>query len=155
MLSNDFKSNYQFIFRPHPNQDKKILENLKNYEKKFNKKKQITIDYAESSIFNSLKHCSHHITAFSSTAIEASLININSAVFGQEANEIYKFYLKKRYIKFISTYSEFLKWINSKNKKLKKKAFYDKLYCFQNKKYELLELINNTYENLELKQFTF
>ena len=107
LLSNDFKSNYQFIFRPHPNQDKKILENLKNYVRKFNKKKQITIDYAESSIFNSLKHCSHHITAFSSTAIEASLININSAVFGQEANEIYKFYLKKRYIKFISTYSEF------------------------------------------------
>ena len=126
LLSKEFKKNDQFIFRPHPNQNLQIIENLKKYIIKINKENQITISDSESSFFHLLKNCTHHITAFSSTAIEASIMNINSAVFGQEANEIYEFYLKKRYIKIISNFSEFLKWINSKNKKLKKKVLYDK-----------------------------
>ncbi len=118
--SDTFKKDI-FIFRFHPN-DLSNKDEVKNFINNHKKQSQLKIDTGEFYIFDALNYCTHHITAWSTTALEASYFKKNSAVFGQDAKVVFKKYIKKNYIKWLNgSNKSLIKWI-SKNRYSKQKA---------------------------------
>ena len=118
-LNSSYFKNNLFIFRSHPNdiETKNLLYEFVNNHKK---KDQIEIDNGEYNILDSLNRCTHHLTAFSSSAIEANYLKKNSAVFGEDSKLIFGNYIKKNSIIWLDgKYSNFIKWANKKNTKIR------------------------------------
>ena len=138
LSSIDFKDNL-FIFRIHPN-DKSSKKELFDFVKKHKKHKQIIIDLSENNFLDAVEGCTHHITAFSSTAIEAAYLNKKSSVFGEDSKLLYNEYIKSNYLQYLKgDYLNFIKWINLKNKKKRNfvnnqlfyaKPTYDKIFKY-------------------------
>jgi len=116
-IQNYLKSKYfrndLFIFRFHPNSlifKKEIETFVKNHKKK----SQLKIDYGEYYILDALTDCTHHITAWSTTALEASYLGKNSAVFGQDSKIVFGHYIKKKFIKWLDGSNQnFIKWAST------------------------------------------
>ena len=73
---------------------------------------------SENNFLDAVEGCTHHITAFSSTAIEAAYLNKKSAVFGEDSKLVFNEYIKSNYLQYLKgDYLNFIKWINLKNKK--------------------------------------
>ena len=112
-LNSKYFKNDLFIFRFHPNSliYKKEIENfIKNHKNK----SQLKIDYGEYYILDALTSCTHHITAWSTTALEASYLGKNSAVFGQDSKIVFGHYIKKKFIKWLDgSNQKFIKWAST------------------------------------------
>ena len=118
-LNSSYFKNNLFIFRSHPN-DIETKNLLYEFVNKHKKKDQIEIDNGEYNILDSLNRCTHHLTAFSSSAIEANYLKKNSAVFGEDSKLIFGNYIKKNSIIWLDgKYSNFIKWANKKNTKIR------------------------------------
>lgn len=127
-LNSSYFKDDVFIFRFHPNDFSRDKE-IKNFIKNHKKKSQLIIDYSEYYILDALEKCTHHITGFSSVALEASYLGIKSAVFGEDSKLIYNYYIKKRFLTHLDgSNKNFLNWINSIDKYLQKSITKKELY---------------------------
>ena len=125
--SNYFK-NYLFIFRFHPNSFV-FKQEVENFVKNHKKKSQLKIDYGEYYILDALSNCTHHITAWSTTALEASYLGLNSAVYGQDSRFAFQHYIKKKFIKWLDgSNKNFIKWVSSDNYSGQKKISRQELF---------------------------
>ena len=98
-----------FIFRPQPNvykhQSKFLKKKIKSYSKK-----NILVDDCKYSFQDLLTKATHHISAFSTTSLEARLYGLRSIVFGEESKIVLQDYIKNKN----------LIWIRSNKNNLKK-----------------------------------
>lgn len=108
---------FELKIRLHPNCVNKNLRYLKSRLGKFFNSDLITYT-------SKLTHCfyddlcwsNHHLTYFSSCAIEALLFGIKSAVYGNESYKIYKEEIENKSITFLkyNSLEEILNWIDHK-----------------------------------------
>ncbi len=109
---------FELKIRLHPNCVNKNLRYLKSRLGKLFNSELITYSSKLTHCFyDDLYWSNHHLTYFSSCAIEALLFGIKSAVYGNEAYKIYKEEIENKsitYLKYNSS-EEILNWINHKH----------------------------------------
>ncbi|MDC0465981.1 hypothetical protein OAN14_04295 [Candidatus Pelagibacter sp.] len=108
-LKEKLNNNDLFIFRPQPNVYESQSKFLKN-KIKYYSKKNILLDDCKYSFQDLLTKATHHITAFSTTSLEARLYGLKSIVFGEESKIVLQDYIKNKN----------LIWIRSNKNNLKK-----------------------------------
>ncbi len=112
------KKIFELKIRLHPNCVKKNFNYLKS-------RLGILFNSDLVSFSSKLTHCfyddlswsNHHMTYFSSCAIEALFFGVKSAVYGNEAYKIYQEEIENKYITYLkhNTSEEILNWIDQKN----------------------------------------
>lgn len=127
------KQEFHLCIRIHP---QKIKESLSYLEERLgNLYYSKIISYSSNSencLFDDLVWANHHLTNFSSCAIESLYFNLKSAVYGKLAYEIYQEEIQNNSLFFLNDCSkkELLNWINinvNKEKKIVTKYISNKL----------------------------
>jgi hypothetical protein len=122
---NDFQNEFHLKIRIHPNQIEDSLIYLKKRLGKLYKSPIISLSSKlDCCLYDDLNWANHHLTNFSSCAIESIAFNIKSAVYGDHAYEIYREEIKKQTLFFLKKcdLEDLINWINIDNNLLSNKS---------------------------------
>ena len=115
---NDFQNEFHLKIRIHPNQIEESLIYLKKRLGKLYKSPVISFSSKlDCCLYDDLNWATHHLTNFSSCAIESIAFNIKSAVYGDHAYEIYREEIQKQTLFFLKKcdLEDLINWININN----------------------------------------
>ena len=119
---------FHLRIRIHPKNKRKFILFKKRLGKLYNSEIISYSSNSENCLFDDLVWANHHLTNFSSCAIESLYFNLKSAVYGNLAYEIYQEEIQNNFIIFLKDCKkeELLNWI--KNMIIKEKIFQQNIY---------------------------